>query len=495
MPCRARPAEVVLRPAAPARRVGLRAALAVLLGVAVFLEVNGLAGLYPWSSDWSRGSVFTLSERSLRVVETLERQVAITALVSEALEARGVGRAELLRRVLERYGEATDRVTVRLIDPEREPAAFAEARKRRPFLLGRSTTGSGAPEQGVLVESGERASFRSLDELFPPPADARSSSVPVAVESGVTAAILEVAAAERPAVCLTTGHGEWDLAGPEGEALLRAHLASDAFAVRTLEPDLPVEELGTCTVLVVAGPSLGFLAPEAERLRRRLEQGGRLLVLLDAAAEGTARSAAAAGLGSLLARVGIEASAAPMRETDPGRMYDPGSATLVVGTVGPSFEPTAVLAGRPVVVLQAAGLRPTGPESRAVPIATAADSTDVEGWGGGLALAMAAELGACGGADRPACGRLVVFGGSTVLFPPFAASGETANLAVVRSAVAWLADRPGALPLPPVLAERVRLFLEPGTLRLLWWWLIVAMPIGAAVAGLFVLRSRRRGEG
>jgi hypothetical protein len=163
-----------------------------------------------------------------------------------------------------------------------------------------------------------------------------------------------------------------------------------------------------------------------------------------------------------------------------------------VGEIAASFERTRPLAGRPVALLQAAGLRATGPASPARTLVEAAESTAVEGWGGGPALAMAAEIGSCDGSGGR-CGRLVVFGGSTVLYPPFADRGQTANLAAVLGAVDWLADRPGPPALRPVAAERIRLFLSPGMLRLYWWWLVVVMPLAAAVAGVIVVRGRRRG--
>jgi hypothetical protein len=465
-----------------------RALLAAALGLALFVELNYLSCLRHTALDVSRGAVFTLSDRTGAVLAGLDRDVVLTVLVSAGLEGAGLQRDELLRRLLERYAAGSPRVRVRFVDPDREPAAFAETVRRHAFVLGRAGAGPGSLEQGVLVEAGERVAFRSLEELFPPAAERdRSSSVPVAVEAQLTAAILQVAAVARPVVCLTTGHGEWELAGPEAEELLRAHLESEAYEVRTLDPAADAEP-ERCAALVLGGPSRAFLPREVERLRERLEAGGRLLVLLDAAGE--AQPEPAAGLGPLLERAGIAASRGAVRETDPERMYEPGTATLVLGRAGDAFERTRPLAGRPVALLQTAGLRTTGPASRAVSLVEAPASQRVDDWDGPVALALAAELEAAAGG-----GRLAVFGGSTVLFLPFVARTETANLALVLEAVAWLVDRPAALPLPPVQAERVRLFLEPGTLRFLWWWLVVAMPVGAAVAGLLVLRARRRGEG
>lgn len=470
----------------PPAAVRLRALLAAALGLALFVEVNYLSCLRSGAADWSRGAVFTLSERTLAALDGLDRDVSLTVLLSEGLEAVGLQRGELLRRLLDRYAAASPRLRVRFLDPDREPAAFTETVRRRAFVLGRAGAADGALEQGVLVEAGDRVAFRSLDELFPPvEPDDRSSSVPVAVEGQITAAILQAAAARRPVVCLTTGHGEWDLAGPEAEELLRAHLESEAYEVRTIDPAADADPQG-CAALVIGGPSRAFLPHETQRLRERLEAGGRLLVLLDAAAEG--QREAAAGLGPLLERAGIAASRGAVRETDASQMYEPGVASLVVGTAGDAFERTRALAGRRVALLEAAGLRTTGPASRAVPLVEAPASQKVEDWDGPVTPALAAELEAGGG-------RLVAFGGSTVLFPPFAARGDTANLALVMEAIAWLVDRPAALPLPPVRAERVRLFLEPGTLGFLWWWLVVAMPAGAAAAGFLVLRLRRRGGG
>ena len=91
--------------------------------------------------------------------------------------------------------------------------------------------------------------------------------------------------------------------------------------------------------------------------------------------------------------------------------------------------------------------------------------------------------------------RIFCPGAWSVLCPPFAARPQTANLALVLASTAWLAGRSTALPLAPVSAERVRLFLDAGTLHRLWWWLVVAMPVGAAVGGMIVGRARRGGSG
>ncbi|MBI5488423.1 MAG: Gldg family protein [Deltaproteobacteria bacterium] len=482
----------------PHAAVRARAALVALLAVALFVEVNVLSAEWSSAADWSRGSMYTLSGRTRRVLESLDREVGLTVIVSEAAEARGAGRAEVLRRLLERYAAVTRRVGVRTLDPDRDPVEVAmlvgsqDALRVRAGVEGgrlpdaerlESEGRAGGSWLGVLVQAGERAAFRPLDELFPAPAaDRRSSSAPLAVESGITSAILDVTAPDRAVICFTDGHGEWDLAGPEGEALLRGYLEGDAYELRTLDAASLGEGLERCTVTAIVGPSRGFLPREASALRSRLERGGRLLVMLDAHPD--AGGDAALGLGPLLARAGMEVSAGAAKETDPARLYQPGSPNLVVGSVSGSLESARELAGQPIAVLLSAGVRGLSTSAAITPVIESAESITIDGWGSGALLGAAADAGEGG--------RIVVFGASSILFPPFAARPQTANLALVLSTIAWLSGRSSALPPPPVAAERVRLFLQAGTLRWLWWWLVVGMPVGAGLGGFIVGRVRRR---
>jgi ABC-2 type transport system permease protein len=465
-----------------------RAFLALALGAVLVVEVNHLSCRHSRSFDLSRGAVYSVSPRMRDLLASLSVPLSFTVLASEAYEADGPGRSDILRRLLDRYRECSARVAVRFIDPDREPAAFAETVRRHRFLLGRSVTGPLAAQSGVVVESGERTAFRSLDELFPEEGDAGAARV--AVEIGLASAIVQVTGGEAPSVCWTTGHGEWETAGPEAATLLRSHLMSDGFEVRELGPEMLASGLDRCVLVVVGGGTAGFLSSEVELLTAALEGGARLLVMLEPAAggEGTGRH----GFERLLRRAGIEATAGLLRESDPARQYDPGVPTLVVGRVAGGFDRTLPLAGRPVVLFESFGLRAAGPDAGARVLVEAPPGTAESGWGDDAAAGvMASELGGCASGG---CGRLVVFGGPGILLPGFADGSATANLAVTLESVAWAAGVEGRTegPARAARAERVRLFLGPDALRWLWLWLVVGMPAAAAIAGIVVLRARRR---
>ena len=279
-------------------------------------------------------------------------------------------------------------------------------------------------------------------------------------------------------ICLTDGHGEWDLAGPEGESL-RGVLTG---MPTRCEPAGGLAETERCAVTAIVGPSRGFLPREASALRSRLERGGRLLVLLDASVG--VGGDASKGLGTLLARGGLEVGAAPARETDPSRLYEPGVPPLVVGIASAGFEPAGDLAGQPVALLQAAGVRAISEATRVLPVIESAESTVIDGWGGGALLGAAAEVGACEarpdaqeasalGSAPSTCGRIVVLGAST------SSSRRSPPGRRPRTWRSWFRSRGSPFdraPMAPVSAERVRLFLDAGTLHRLWWWLVVAMP-------------------
>lgn len=217
----------------------------ILVFVAILVAVNWLANEYNKTYDATSDKLYSLSDQTRRILRNLENDVTIYHF--DRREGFNQARGSLVR-----YENASNRVRVRYVDPDSDPA-LAETMNIRSY----GTT---------MVEIGA-----SREE-------ARSTS-----EEHITNAIIKALKGSEKTACLLTGHGEADPDNTEREGFSIAHGEMERANYQVQEislletPEIPA----SCTVLIVAGPEAGYLEPEIELLRQYVEQGGRLLLLLE----------------------------------------------------------------------------------------------------------------------------------------------------------------------------------------------------------------------
>jgi ABC-type uncharacterized transport system involved in gliding motility auxiliary subunit len=206
-------------------------------------------------------AVVVLINQTIRVLEELPRSVSVTAFYQDSEPTR-----QKLRDLLDEYRYRTDRLTVRFVDPDKNPAEV-----RRYDVTEYGTT---------VLESGER-----------------ESRVTVADEEAITNALIQVTMDTERVVYFTTGHGERDLddTGEGGVSLLKEALEKQHYTVNSLLLNTPVPP--DATLVVVGGAKKPFLDAEIALLGRYVEQGGRLLLMQDPWTD--------PALGDLLGRYGV----------------------------------------------------------------------------------------------------------------------------------------------------------------------------------------------
>jgi ABC-type uncharacterized transport system involved in gliding motility auxiliary subunit len=239
--------------AARGTREQLQAVAATVLAGGILVAGNIYAVRHPWQYDATEKKIHTLSEQTLSLLRGLAQPVELLAFLQAGDPAR-----EPIEELLDRYRRASSKVSWRIVDPEREPQLADEL---------------GVARKGVLVARAGTS-------------HAQTSGDPNAglTEGSVTNLILKVTRPGPHAIYVLTGHGEpspEDRQSPGGLALLAEALREQNFEVRKLllatEPEVPAD----CSVLVVAGPEKPLLDHEVAALRRYLDRGGRLLVLLE----------------------------------------------------------------------------------------------------------------------------------------------------------------------------------------------------------------------
>jgi len=230
------------------RRVLEGANLVIYTSVVVAIVVVAnvfLNRYYTKRWDLTPAKKFSLSPQTLKILKGLDRDVTI-------FDFDRTGGSRSSRDLLENYGAAAKRLTVRYVDPDRDPALSRQFEVR--------TYGT------VIVTSGERHfQAQSVDE------------------EGVTNALVRLLKGQKTAYFIQ-GHGERDLESGErgGYSQLQKEFENENYQVKTLVLLQSMKIPPDCALLVIAGPRNDYLQQEVDALDGYLIDGGRLLFMADA---------------------------------------------------------------------------------------------------------------------------------------------------------------------------------------------------------------------
>lgn len=228
-------------------KMGLNSALMVILFTAILVIVNFLASRHSIRWDLSETQNFSLAPQTHRVLRNLPRDVKITVFTREKDPGY-----QSYRERLDSYRQASSRLTVEFVDPERHPKVA------QTYGITRTDT--------AIFESGDQT--------------VRVTS-PSEVE--LTGALLRVTKEAKKRIVFLEGHGEHSLEDRErtGFSLAKEALNKQGYEVGTLSLLQKAAVPANTAVLVLGGPRRPVTKEEQERVRAYVAKGGRLLVLLD----------------------------------------------------------------------------------------------------------------------------------------------------------------------------------------------------------------------
>ncbi|RMG45184.1 MAG: hypothetical protein D6718_08225 [Acidobacteria bacterium] len=496
-----------------------------LISVAVLVVIaNYLGAKHYVQWDWTAGGLYTLSQRTELVLEQLDRPVRfVSFLVPE--EELNPDAVEQIHVLLEAYRAANPgMVSVEIIDPRRDPARTRALLNE--FDLDPLTDATDI----VMVASGDRRKQVRLDEMleydeggFGLPGGVKS----LTAEAALTGAVVAVTRSRRPLVQYAVGHGERPMRGGEEGALGHFIEALEREDTEIVEWDaLGAEAVPEGTDLViVAGPSQPWLAPERDALGRYLESGGAALILL----EPTFRRAGGgnlvpSGLEPVLKRWGLT----PREDI----VIDPAATVPLVGAetffadISPDHPSTRNLGSRRALFTLARSIAMDDPPPEGV-VLTALVSSTGEAWSeqdldalsrrverdddeprGPLPVVVAAERreGEEAGGTEPQGdeeeagsrsgrgGRMIVAGDVDFLLN--GSLDQLSNRALALNLAEWLLEGDRRLGIPPKERTLTRLFLTADQLYLeLLPLLVLVIPLAAVAAGLGVWWRRRETGG
>ncbi len=496
----------------------------VALVAALVLAANYFGWKYYQRFDWTGSKIYSLSEKSRGVVAALDKDVEALVFMSPNEELYTP-----VRELLARYEAASPRLRVRLVDPEKNLIESQQIVARYQLASAKVVVFE-AGESRRVVEATDLAEYDYSGMQFG--GGARMTGFKG--EQRFTGALLELQEDRKPKILFTTGHGERSLDAFEADSLSMAQdlLGRDNFEIEEWA------SLGQSAVppgtdlLVIAGPTAGFVAPELEAFGAYLASGGRMLVLVDPTLPAGAAALSDTGLRGWLAGLGIKLGddivvdpsnplpffgaetifsagygdhpiTRSLRDRQEPAIF-PLARSVATGTVPDGFAATELVRTSDqgwgetnLTDLRAVKKDDTdtaGPVPIAVAVAPVEAETDEDNAESQPQAVeeMPATPEATATEEAPAAPRmrLVVVGDSD--FATNAQLANAANPALLANTVNWLVERQQALGIPPKAPEEVRLTLTGSQLATIFWLVAAILPLAAVTAGVGVYLRRRR---
>ncbi|HXX73867.1 MAG TPA: DUF4350 domain-containing protein [Nitrospiraceae bacterium] len=228
-------------------RMGANSLVIILLVVGILVIGNFLAVRHSLRWDFSENQNFTLASQTYRVLRNLAHDVKVTVFTRE----KDPGFQSYKER-LDSYRQASPKLTVEFVDPERHPKVA------QTYGITRTDT--------AIFESGSQT--------------VRVTS-PSEVE--LTGALLRVSKDSKKRILFLEGHGERGLDDKErtGFSMAKDALTKQGYDVGTLSLLQTAAVPENTAVLVLAGPRRPVTREEQERIQSYVDTGGHLLALID----------------------------------------------------------------------------------------------------------------------------------------------------------------------------------------------------------------------
>lgn len=444
---------------------GGKAGATVLLVLGILVLVNFLNIRHHGRMDLTENQRYSLSDQSLKVIESLQGEIQIIGFF------RGAAGRLRFEDLIKQY--RSPRIKYQIVDPEEEPGLAAQ---------------SGITREGqIVVVSGEEQVL--LNELS---------------EEKVTNAIIKITREEEKVIYFLQGHGERDIndGSAEGFSLARQEVENQNYRVESYNLAQQNRLPEDATVIVSAGPRMDFLPTEVALLKKFLEEGGKLLLLVDPQTE--------FGMGEFLADYGLALGHKVVIDASGiGQLFGLGAAAPLVSEFGDhpmtqelggvmTFFPMAqnVTTSSSALDYRTQELLTTSPRSWAESQLEEGEMVFDEGQDtqGPLHLAAAATLRVedLPNSDEKAQkveSRFVLIGDADFASNAYFDSASNGDLFLM--AVGWLAEETDLLAIRPKDPENRRINVTLSQSRMIFWASVVFLPLAMLVLGTTIWMRRR----
>jgi ABC-type uncharacterized transport system involved in gliding motility auxiliary subunit len=244
-------------------KMGLNSLLMVVFFTSILVIVNFLAARHSVRWDLSENQNYTLAPQTYRVLRTLPREVKITVFTREKDPGY-----QVFKERLESYRQASTKLSVEFIDPEKQPKMA-------------QTYGIFRTDTAIFESNGQTIRVTSPSEIE------------------LTGALIRISKDSKKRIVFVEGHSELNIEDKDrnGLSIAKEALIRQGYDVGTVSLLKESAVPDNTSVLVLAGPRRPVIKEEQDRIHSYVEKGGHLLLLADPDTQ--------TGLETLLARWGI----------------------------------------------------------------------------------------------------------------------------------------------------------------------------------------------
>lgn len=438
----------------------------LILGIVALL--NHLAWRYPFKLDLTSSGLNTLSGQTQRILNDLPKDVEVSFYARREDWPLGMALLQLFR-------EAKPSLKLEAIDLESSPQ-----RARAEGVIENGTV--------VIRFKDKKVMFALKDEL------------------SVTNAFLKLMRSRSIKIYFTQGHGEaWcEMKEEGGISSICDHLKGQLYEIHPLDLQRVKEVPTDADLVIVWGPTSGLLDDEIQRLQRWLERGGSLLTLLSPGfLQDTAK-----GMRELLKNWGLNVSNDLV--IDRMSTLENNEATIPIITKYSKEHPiTKGFEARTLFPLSSS-VESVTPLYQGVAVTQLAFTSPFPGsWAErdlpGIAKGKAefdqskdlkGPISVAGVAERitnkigEKDTRIGVIGNDS--FTRNAYQNQTANANFLLNMIGWLAHDEGLLSLSRPGLSRDTVILSATHIHVIFFVVVVTMPILAFIVAIWVYRRRRK---
>jgi len=499
-------AEQTKLPRRPARlkigrvRIGLNVLVQVVLILFLASMVNSLAFKHYARWDFSRDQKYALSDKTKRFLDSLKNKMRITVFFSPSTPIT----ADVQNLLTEYQYAGKGKIDVEQIDPERNLSRAKELFDKYKVVTDESLLVLDYDGRNKTVKASEMADVDQSGTAF-------GEGPRVAAfkgEQAITSAMIDLVEGKKKTLGYVTGHKEPALSAPSSPTtLLKTFIENENINFQELnlldQPSIPVE----VDAVMIIGPQYDFSDHEMKLLRDFWDKQGRILVLLDPAANTPRLRAFLDELGvkvnddrlMVFLRTGIQElaltrdvqarflgdSPVTKRLADVRAIFVGGTSSL---TLDPNRGRAANIRLEPLIQAEKGYFAETdyNSDNQTKLQADAQKAGDVP-----LTIAASVEKG--GSADARVqinSSRLVAVSNATFV-QDSAITQDQAALDFVSDAVNWLLSREQLIGIAPKIPKPLTFNLDPEALRRLRWIVLVLMPLIPAAIGTMIWWQRR----
>jgi hypothetical protein len=481
-------------------RIGLNVLVQILLILFLAAMVNSFAFKHYRRWDFSRDQKYALSDKTKRFLETLKGKMRITVFFSPNTPIS----ADVQNLLTEYQYAGKGKIDVEQIDPERNLSRAKELFDKYKVVTDESLLVLDYDGRNKTVKASEMADIDQSGMAF-------GEGPQVAAfkgEQAITGAMIDLVEGKKKTLGYVTGHKEPALSAPTSPiSLLKTFIENENIKFQELNLLDQAAVPSDLNTVMILGPQYDFSDREMKLLRDFWDKQGRILVLLDPAANTPRLRAFLDELGvkinddrlMVFVRTGIQELALTrdvqvrfLGETPVTTRLADVRAIFVGGTSSLTLEANRVRGANirlePLIQAEKGYFAETdyNTDDQAKLQADAQKA-------GNSPLTIAASVEKGGSADARVqvnSARLVAVSNGTFV-QDSAIMQDQAALDFVSAAVNWLLSREQLIGIAPKVPKPLTFSLDPEALRRLRWIVLLLMPLIPAAIGTIVWWHRR----